>query len=87
MMTNLPKEHTATEIQKLYFLRWEIEKKYHTLKNKMKLESVTGKATIYVYQDFLAQILTYNMMQDIRKAADSKVTNSPAQGAISHANQ
>lgn len=80
MMTNLPEEHTATEIQKLYFLRWEIEKKYHTLKNKMKLESVTGKATIYVYQDFLAQILTYNMMQDIRKAADFQVSNSSAHG-------
>ena len=80
MMTNLPKEHSATEIQKLYFLRWEIEKKYHTLKNKMKLESVTGKASIYVYQDFLAQILTYNMMQDIRKAADSNVTSNLPHG-------
>ena len=80
LMTNLPQEHTAIEIQKLYFLRWEIEKKYHTLKNKMKLESVTGKATIYVYQDFLAQILTYNMMQDIRNAADSNMTSNPHHG-------
>ena len=36
----------------------------------MKFESVTGKASIYVYQDFGAQILVYNMIQDIRKSAD-----------------
>ncbi len=50
-----------------------IEKKYHTLKNKMKFESVTGKQTIYVDQDFRAQVLVYNMLQDIRKEADEEV--------------
>ncbi len=30
----------------------ETEKKYHTLKNKMKFENVTGKSTIYVEQGF-----------------------------------
>lgn len=54
----------------MYFQRWEIEKKYHTLKNKMKFESITGKSTIYVDQDFRAQVLVYNMLQDIRKEAD-----------------
>lgn len=39
----------------------------------LKLESVTGKATIYVYQDFLALILVYNMIQDIRNSANAKV--------------
>lgn len=54
----------------MYFQRWEIEKKYHTLKNKMRFESITGKSTIYVDQDFRAQVLVYNMLQDIRKEAD-----------------
>lgn len=40
----------------------------------MKFESVTGKSTIYVYQDFWSQILAYNMIQDIRKSADKEVT-------------
>ena len=57
----------------MYYQRWEIEKKYHTLKNKMKFESVTGKSTIYVYQDFWSQILVYNMIQDIRKSTDKEV--------------
>lgn len=46
LMTNLPFEISCEEIENLYYKRWEIEKKYHTLKNKMKFESITGKATI-----------------------------------------
>lgn len=72
LMTNLPTEITPEQLSNLYYQRWEIEKKYHTLKNKMKLESVTGKSTIYVYQDFWSQILVYNMIQDIRKSADKE---------------
>ena len=72
LMTNLPIEITPNQLSDLYYQRWEIEKKYHTLKNKMKFESVTGKATIYVYQDFWSQILVYNMIQDIRKSADEE---------------
>ncbi len=70
LMTNLPFKISGEEIKKLYFKRWEIEKKYHALKNKMKFESVTGKSTIYVYQDFWAQIVVYNMIQDILHASN-----------------
>lgn len=72
LMTNLPSMITQEQLTDLYYQRWEIEKKYHTLKNKMKFESVTGKSSIYVYQDFWAQILVYNMIQDIRKSADEE---------------
>ena len=57
LMTDLPDTITAEELADLYYQRWEIEKKYNTLKNKMKFESVTGKATVYVHQDFWAQVL------------------------------
>lgn len=73
LMTNLPLKYSSQEIEDLYFKRWEIEKKYHTLKNKMKFESITGKATIYVYQDFWAQLVVYNMIQDVRHAADEEL--------------
>ena len=72
-MTDLPDTVAAEEIAGLYYQRWEIEKKYHTLKNKMKFESVTGKASVYVYQDFWTQVLVYNMVQDIRNSADGEV--------------
>ena len=75
-MTDLEEEINTKELADLYYQRWEIEKKYHTLKNKMKFESVTGKASIYVYQDFWAQILVYNMIQDIRKSADEGATSA-----------
>lgn len=73
LLTNLPNQFSSKQLSDLYYQRWEIEKKYHTLKNKMKLESVTGKASIYVYQDFWSQVLVYNMMQDIRKSADREI--------------
>ena len=76
LITNLSEEFTGNQIGDLYYQRWEIEKKYHTLKNKLKLESVTGKASIYVYQDFRAQLLVYNMVQDIRRCADLEVSRS-----------
>lgn len=74
LMTNLPFEISQKQLEDLYYQRWEIEKKYHTLKNKMKFESVAGKSTIYVDQDFRAQVLVYNMLQDIRKEADDEVS-------------
>lgn len=76
LMTDLLDTITAEELADLYYQRWEIEKKYHTLKNKMKFESVTGKASIYVYQDFGAQVLVYNMVQDIWNSADEEVVAS-----------
>lgn len=74
LMTNLPFKICSREIVSLYFKRWEIEKKYHTLKNKMKFESVTGKATLYVYQDFWSQIVIYNMIQDVMHASNEEIS-------------
>lgn len=70
LMTNLQPQIDTCQIKELYTKRWEIEKGYHTLKNKMKFENVAGKASIYVYQDFWAQIVIYNMIQDVVNAAN-----------------
>ena len=76
LVTDLPDTIAAEELAGLYYQRWEIEKKYHTLKNKMKFESVTGKSSVYVHQDFWAQVLVYNMIQDIRNSADEEAVAS-----------
>ena len=76
LVTDLPDTIAAEELAGLYYQRWEIEKKYHTLKNKMKFESVTGKSSVYVYQDFWAQVLVYHMVQDIRNSADEEAASS-----------
>jgi hypothetical protein len=65
-------EGTTADILRLYRKRWAIEQKYHTLKNKLKFESVTGKASIYVEQDFWAQTLVFNMVQDLITAAECR---------------
>jgi xanthine/CO dehydrogenase XdhC/CoxF family maturation factor len=46
------------------------------LKNKLKFESVTGKASIYVEQDFHAQVLVYNMVEDLIREAERKVAKN-----------
>jgi IS4 transposase len=71
LMTNLG-EGSAVEIKRLYRKRRSIERKYHTLKNKLKFESVTGKASDYVKQDFWAQMLVSNMAQDLINAAECR---------------
>ena len=72
LITNLGPEHRTAEIKTLYRKRWLLEQKYHTLKNKMKFESVTGKASIYVRQDFWAQTLVFNMVQDLITGAEMR---------------
>ncbi|GHV34939.1 hypothetical protein AGMMS4952_27320 [Spirochaetia bacterium] len=72
LMTNIPTDISTEEVQQLYLKRWQIEKKYHTLKNKMQFESITGKASVYVYQDFWAQVIVYNMIQDVMHSANEE---------------
>ena len=77
ILTSLPNDIKTEEIISAYFLRWKIEDAYHTIKNKMRFESVTGNASIYVEQDFLAQVYVYNMMEDVRHAAEEKLQKKP----------
>lgn len=39
----------------------------------MKLECVTGTKPIYVYQDFHAQLLTYNIVHDMMRDAQKNI--------------
>lgn len=73
VFTSLPENITSKEIVEAYFKRWKIEEAYNTLKNKMKFESVSGMSSIYVKQDFLAQIFVYNMMEDVRHSAEEQI--------------
>jgi hypothetical protein len=84
LLTNLPESCGAAEIRRLYRKRWEIEKKYHTLKNKVKFESVTGKAGIYVEQDFRAQTLVFNMTQDLITIAERKAARKAKKKRLRH---
>lgn len=73
LMTNI-KDCSANAIEDLYLKRWSIESKYHTLKNKLKFESISGKASIYVEQDFWVHTLVFNIIQDIITRAEFELS-------------
>ncbi|WP_169805431.1 IS4 family transposase [Methanobrevibacter cuticularis] len=72
LITNFSlKEANYEEITELYRKRWEIEKSFEVLKNKLYLENISGYTKIAIEQDFYSQILTYNMVQDIKNYTDN----------------
>jgi hypothetical protein len=52
--------------------RWGIKQSYHTLKNKLKFESVTGKAKEYLRVNYLA----YEIW-NVEKEKNTWITNKP----------
>ena len=67
LSTNLSKEElTEEEAKELYYGRWEIEKSFDIIKNKIKIEKFTSHKVIGVEQDFYSQMLLYNMLEDVR---------------------
>jgi len=64
LVTDLPDTVTTEELADLYYQRWEIEKKYNTLKNKMKFEGVTAQGTFDVIKAYLQKIKRYAKQMD-----------------------
>ena len=63
LLTNIPDEMaTSLELKNLYGERWQVERCYDVLKNKLHLENFSGKKRITIEQDFYSQILMYNML-------------------------
>src|SRR5215510_11107655 len=58
------------EMKDLYSQRWEIEKTFNVLKNKLEIENITGESKIAIEQDFNAQILVHNIIQDVKNEAE-----------------
>lgn len=61
------------EMKELYYKRWKIEISYDVLKNKLGIENFSGKTQITIEQDFYAQMLLYNMLEDIKKDAGEEI--------------
>ena len=58
-------EMSSMDLKGLYAKRWEIEKSFDVLKNKLYMENISGYSKIAVEQDFHSQILIYNIVQDV----------------------
>ncbi len=71
LITNLSIEaFNHEDFMALYFLRWPIEIKYNTVKNKLFLETFSGKTTISVKQDFYSTMYLSNLVTFAKLESD-----------------
>ena len=61
IVTNLDEKFDVNDIEYIYKNRWEIEKSFDVLKNKVCLESFSGGTKNAILQDFYAAILIQNI--------------------------
>lgn len=74
LATNLSKEEFDYEkMFELYKLRWEIELNYHSLKESLKIETITSSNDIIIYQDIYSQMLVYNLIQAFKQDTEKKI--------------
>jgi len=79
LITNLHEEEFKTScFAELYFLRWGIESKYNTLKNKLLIEHFSGKTRIAIQQDFYATICSANLIALAKGTADEQIAEENA---------
>lgn len=74
LLTNVSKEEIDKEkMKEVYFKRWNIEKSYDVIKNKLEVENFSGYSEIAIKQDFYAQILLFNIIEDIKNTANREI--------------
>ena len=61
IVTNLDEKFDVNDIEYIYKNRWETEKSFDVLKNKVCLESFSGGTKNAILQDFYAAILIQNI--------------------------
>lgn len=74
LSTNISKEElTEEEAKELYYTRWNIEKAFDIIKNKINIENFSSKTVVGIEQDFYAQMLVYNMLEDLKRDAGERI--------------
>lgn len=77
LMTNLEAEEVPySEMKDLYFKRWNIEKSFEVLKNKLQIENIGARTENGVKQEFYACILLYNFLEDIKNQMNNDIENN-----------
>lgn len=77
LMTNLEVEEVPySEMKDLYFKRWNIEKSFEILKNKLQIENIGARTENGVKQEFFACILLYNFLEDIKNQMNNDIANN-----------
>ncbi|BCZ45818.1 hypothetical protein psyc5s11_18850 [Clostridium gelidum] len=74
LVTNIENSTMSTkEIGELYYKRWGSELAYDVMKNKLNIENISGKSRLIIEQDFYAQMLLFNMVEDLRNDSNKVV--------------
>jgi hypothetical protein len=74
LVTNIENSTMSTkEVGELYYKRWGIELAYDVIKNKLNVENISGKSRLIIEQDFYAQMLLFNMVEDLRNDSNKVV--------------
>jgi hypothetical protein len=74
LIANIPYDLMDTkEIGQLCFKRWGIETAYDVIKNKLHIEIISGRKKVIIEQDFYAQILLFNMVEDLKNDANKQL--------------
>jgi len=85
LITNLGRTaFRMTEFQELYHLRWGIETKYNTLKNKLVIENFSGKTFVTVLQDFYATLFLSNISASIKAESTELIREQNADKELKH---
>jgi hypothetical protein len=85
LFTNLGEDEFKTgEFMELYHLRWGIEVKYNFLKNKLDIESFSGRTLLTVLQDFYATMFLSNMANGFRLDANEAIREGNAGKELKH---
>jgi hypothetical protein len=78
LLTNLSDElANPAELKNLYGERWQIEKEFDVLKNKLRLENFSGKKRITIEQDFFSQILMHNILIEYKTECNMNLRKNP----------
>ena len=74
LITNLGRKAFKTsEFKALYHLRWGIETKYNSIKNKLDIENFSGKTIVTILQDFYSTLFLSNISASIKAEANEEI--------------
>lgn len=77
LITNLSRTaFKKSDFEELYFMRWGVESKYNTLKNKILIEHFSGKSKICIEQDFYATMYLTNLVALAKLESDEVITSN-----------
>ena len=74
LITNIHDEALSVDdFKQLYFMRWPIETKYNTIKQKLELENFTSRTVDGIKIDFFAMMLITNLMASVEHDVKAEI--------------